>query len=104
MCSAKSEKNMARNSQSLGLAALLLLHLLLLGSAIFKTEAIRPLEGAALPHASVGTDRLFKKISSVRLMVTEAGPSPEGPGHRYMAPQLASQSNKNRSSHGMEHK
>ncbi|KAL3730418.1 hypothetical protein ACJRO7_027436 [Eucalyptus globulus] len=94
---------MAKNSQSRGLAALLLLPLLLLASVISKTEAIRPLEGAELPRALVSMDRLLGKKSAVRMMSND-GPSPEGPGHRYKAPWLTGQSDENHLSPDVEHK
>lgn len=94
---------MAKNSHSHGLATLLL-PLLLLSSVIFRTEASRPLEGAELLRALVSTDRLFEKKPSVRMMISDAGPSPEGPGHKYKAQGLAGKSNENRLSPGMERK
>ncbi|KAL3730415.1 hypothetical protein ACJRO7_027433 [Eucalyptus globulus] len=93
---------MAKNSQSHGLAALLL-PLLLLGSVISKTEAIRPLEGAELPRALVSMDHLFGKKTAVRMKLND-GPSPEGPGHRYKASGLTGQSDENRLSPNVEHK
>ncbi|KAI3431125.1 PseudoU_synth_2 domain-containing protein [Psidium guajava] len=93
---------MAKNPRSPGSAALLL-PLLLLGSVIFKIQAIRPLGGAELSRSLVSMDRLSKKKSSFGMTIRESGPSPDGPGHRYEAQWLAGRSDENHPSPDVIH-